>query len=390
MLGGRAAILLTGAVGVVSIATGIANIGTTTQLGVLSAYIPTAIQQTAGFTGTITGFLMLLGAFGLTRRFRAAWYSSMILFPVTAIQGLVQSSPLSLPLVVLSMISLPTVYLNRRRFDRPMSLSPTQTAALVAILGVQLYGTVGAFALREQFGGVDGLTDAFYFTLITASTVGYGDVTPQTPFARLFGMTVVVLGTTSFAAALGSVLGPAIEARLANTLGRMSETRFDLLEDHVIILGYGDLTEPLLDELGDVEIVVVTPDPDRAATLRQRGLKVQAGDPSNEEVLESVGIENAKAVMAATNDDGADALSILTAHQLNPGLRIVAAATDRENVEKLRRAGAETVISPQVIGAHLLVQSALGEAEVEAKADRLLEGDGTETSSEAGGNPGGQ
>ncbi|MFB6152830.1 MAG: NAD-binding protein [Halodesulfurarchaeum sp.] len=243
----------------------------------------------------------------------------------------------------------------------------------MAILGVQLYGTVGAFALREQFGGVEGLTDAFYFTLVTASTVGYGDITPQTPFARLFGMTVVVLGTASFAAALGSVLGPAIEARLATTLGRMSETRFDLLEDHVIILGYGDLTEPLLDELGDAEIVVITPDPDRAATLRQRGLKAQTGDPSNEEVLESVGIDTAKAVMAATNDDGDDALSILTAHQLNPDIRIVAAATDRENVEKLRRAGAETVISPQVIGAHLLVQSALGEAEVEAKADRIMD-----------------
>ncbi|MFB6152829.1 MAG: hypothetical protein ABEJ27_01110 [Halodesulfurarchaeum sp.] len=105
VLGGRAAILLTGAVGVVSIATGIANIGTTAQLGVFSAYIPAAFQQTAGFTGAITGFVMLLAAFGLTRRFRAAWFASMVLFPVTAIQGLVQSSPLSLPLVVLSVIS---------------------------------------------------------------------------------------------------------------------------------------------------------------------------------------------------------------------------------------------------------------------------------------------
>ena len=373
VLGGRAAILLTAAVGVLSIVTGIANIGTTAELGFLVSVIPRSVSQTAGFTGTLTGFLMLLGSAGLSRRLRMAWYATMVLLPVTAVQGLVQSSPLSVPLVVLSLVSLPTVYLNRRRFDKPVTLTPIQSAALVAIVGVQVYGSVGAYALRDQFTGLTDLTDAFYYTLVTASTVGYGDVTPQTPIARLFGMTVVVLGTASFAAAIGVVLGPAIEARLASTLGRMTETRYDLLEDHIIILGYGDLTEPLLDELGDAAHVIVVPDSERAAELRQRGFNVQTGEPSNEDTLEQVGIGTARAALAATNQDGEDALSILTAHQQNPNLRIVAAATERENMEKLRRAGATTVISPQVIGAHLLVQSALGDTSVEAVAERLLD-----------------
>ena len=77
-----------------------------------------------------------------------------------------------------------------------------------------------------------------------------------------------------------------------------------------------------------------------------------------------------------SNDDAQDALGILTARALNPDVNIVAAATDRENVEKLRRAGATSVISPAVIGGHLLVQSALGREGMENVADHLLDIDG--------------
>ncbi|MFB6082551.1 MAG: NAD-binding protein [Halanaeroarchaeum sp.] len=375
VLGGRAAIVLTAAVGTLSILTGVANIGTSVAFDPFVAVIPAGLRQAAGFTGTMTGFVLLTSALGLRRRLRLAWYVSVVLVPVTAIQGLVQSSPLSLPLVVLSMLSVPTLWVNRRRFDGSLDLSPTQTAALVAVLGTQLYGTVGAFALREQFSGIESVTDAIYFTLITASTVGYGDVTPQTELARWFGMTVVVTGTASFAAALGALLGPAIERRLARTLGRMSETRYDLLEDQVIVLGHGDLTEPILEELGDETIVIVTREGETASMLRERGFDVLTGDPSDDEMLHRVAIENAKAVVAATNDDAEDALSILSAHQLAPSVQIVAAATHRENVAKLKRAGANTVISPQVIGAHLLVQSVRGEAGIEAVADRIIDSD---------------
>ncbi|MFW6003592.1 MAG: NAD-binding protein [Halanaeroarchaeum sp.] len=373
LLGARAAVLLTTAVGALSILTGVANIGAGAFIGPLLPVVPSGLSQAAGFTGAMTGFAILLGAIGLRRHLRVAWYGTLLLFPVTAIQGLVQSNLLSVPLIALSLLSMPTVYLNRRRFDQSLALSTTQSAATVAIVGSQLYGSVGAFALREQFADVETVTDAIYFTLVTSSTVGYGDVTPQTELARWFTMTVVVLGTASFAAALGALLGPAIERRLARTLGRMSELRYDMLEDHVIVLGYGDLTEPILEELDGTTIVVVTPDGERARALRERGFDVLTADPSDDAVLERVGIETAKAVVAATDDDPDDAFAIMTARELNRSVRIVAAATDRENVTKLRRAGATTVISPQVIGAHLLVQSALGTSGIEDVADQILE-----------------
>jgi len=369
----RASILLPTLVAVLSFATGVAKI-TAPIDGVLGSAIPPSFQQAAGFTGALTGFTLLVGIIALRRRLRLGWYLTVVLLPVSALQGIVQSSPLSAPLVVLSLISLPTLLVNRHRFDRAIDLSTAQLAAGAALLGAQVYGTVGTWALRDEFNGVSTLTDAFYYTLVTASTVGYGDVTPVSEAATLFGMSVVLLGTASFAIALGTLLGPAIEKRLSEALGNMTDAQLDLLENHIVVLGFGDLTEPIIDELVDVvDFVVVTPDPEKAARLQQRDIAVLTDNPSDEAPLKRVGIDDATAVVAATNDDAEDALSILTARSLNPGINIVAAATDRENVEKLRRAGADTVISPAVIGGHLLVQSALGREGMENIADHLLD-----------------
>jgi voltage-gated potassium channel len=374
LLGVRAAIVLPTLVALLSLATGIANISAGVTSGPLSTYIPAVVQQTAGFTGTLTGFVLLLTVEGLRRRLRVSWYGTVALLPITGVQGLVQASIYSLPLVVLSALSMPTLLLHRNRFDRSATLSTTQTAAILALSGTLTYGTIGTYALREEYGNVTSLTDAFYYTVVTASTVGYGDVVPLTDKATLFAVSVVVLGTASFAVALGSVLGPAIEARFAHALGTMTDTQYDLYEDHVIVLGYGDLTAPLLDELGDsIDFVVVTDDRARATELRDQDIDVFVGDPSDDEPLLAVGIEHARAVIVATNNDAEDAFAILTARELNPGCRIVAGATARDNIEKLRRAGADTVLSAAVIGGRLLVRSALGEDDIEGVADQILD-----------------
>ncbi|SNZ17301.1 voltage-gated potassium channel [Natronoarchaeum philippinense] len=374
LVSGRAAVTLTTVVAVLSVITGIANIGVTT-VGPLDPYVPGYAQQLAGFTGTLTGFLMLGAVLGLRRGQRAAWYAVLVLLPVTAAQGIIQSSSVSYPLVALSVLSIPVVAANRRHFSNRVGLTTTQMAAAIALTGVQAYGTVGSYILREEFNGVNTMLDAFYFTIVTATTVGYGDVSPTSQEARLFGMSVVVFGAASFAVALGSLLGPAIEARLSHALGKMTDSQLELLEDHVLVLGYGELTEPILTELHDAgsEFVVVTGDQEHAAALSDRDYNVFTGDPSDEEPLHRVRIEDARAIVVATNDDAEDALTILTARELRPDVRIVAAATDRENVRKLRRAGADDVISPASIGGRLLVRSAFEETEEPSAEDVLDE-----------------
>jgi len=364
----RVVTLLVLLVALLSVATGLVNIDQEiADFGPFAPFVPDGVQQAVGFTGALTGFLMLGGALALRQGLRAGWYASVVLLPATAIQGVLQGSPYSVPLVVLSLVSLPALALTRTRFDRALSLTTTQLAAGSALVGVQAYGTLGAFALREEFDGVDSLLEAFYFTLITSSTVGYGDVTPESEQAMLFTMSVVVLGVASFGIAIGALVGPVIQARISKTLGKMTDSQFEHLENHVLVLGYGELTEPIVDELveANARFAVVARDRDRVESLADRDVLALAAQPSDEEPLKRVKIGRSRAILVATNDDAQDALAILTARELRPDARIVAAATDHENVRKLERAGADTVLSPAVLGGTLLVRSALGEDDTE-------------------------
>ena len=363
----RASILLTFAVAVLSILAGLAQIGGLGVSGPLAPYVPGYIRQTVGFTGTITGFAMFGSGFALRNGYQVGWYTTAVLLPLTALQGLMQASVLSFPLVALSLLSVPTLVINRGRFDRDFRPSPTQLAAGAALVGAVAYGTLGSYALREQFEGIETIVDAFYFTVVTASTVGYGDVHPATgpasDIAQLFALSSLVVNVAAFAVALGVLLTPAIEAQLSKALGKMTDRQIDLLDDHVLVLGHGDLTEPILEELDardGVEYAVVTPDETAARRLADRDIPVYTADPSDVDPLERVNLDGARAVVAATEDDARDALAILTARQLNPDVRIVAAVTQRENVDKLRRAGADQVISPSTLGGHILVDCAFG------------------------------
>ncbi|MFD1514781.1 NAD-binding protein [Halomarina rubra] len=374
----RFAVVLVFVTAVLSFVTGLAAIGLESldfSVGVVGV-VPQVIRAAVSFTAVLTGFLLLVTAYALRKRFEAGWYLALVLLPLSALQGVLLVSALSVPLVVLSLVAIPGVYVNRSAFDREEWLSTSQQAALGALVGSLAYGTAGAWFLREEFseGAITAPVDALYFAVVTASTVGYGDVIPTTStVARLFTLTYLVVGIASFTAALGTLLGPAIEARFASALGTMTDSSLELLDDHVIVVGFSDLTEPIVSELDreDVPFVVITRHPERATVLRDRGIDVYTGDPSSEAPLHAVGIERAQSLIAATEDDAQDALAILTARELNPEVRIVAAATDADNQRKLKRAGADTVISPSVLGGHLLALSASG-GDAEQIAARVL------------------
>src|SRR5699024_7855488 len=174
--------------------TGVAVLGSPETFGPLTGVIASGVRRTAGFSAVITGFLLLISALDLRSGRRAAWLATVVLLSITVFEAVVQSSLVSFPVAALSVATLVVLVLTRNRFDRGLDLSTTQIAALIAVSGALLYGTVGAYTLRESFRGVETLTDAFYYTIITSSTVGYGDATPVTGQARLFTVSVIVVG----------------------------------------------------------------------------------------------------------------------------------------------------------------------------------------------------
>jgi len=361
--GAKTSVLLVGAVAVVAFVTGLSDLsgGAVALDGPLAGLVPGAgglMRLYAVF------FAFLLGplALGLRRRLKIAWYGTLVALSLVALLPLLTADATDLLLLLAALVALPHVVRNRGRFDQAVDLSAFQAAALAAFLGVQLYGTVGAYAMRGAFTGVDSLTDAFYYIVVTGTTVGYGDVTPTTDVTKLFALSVIVLGTISFTVASGSLLIPALESRISSAFGNMSASELSLLEDHVLVLGHGDITAPLLDELdGETDLVVVTEDTDAASSLRERELNVLTADPTDAESLRDARIDAAEGVVVATADDARDVLAVLAARQENPDVRVVAAATDRKHVEKLEGVGADRVISPTIIGGQLLGRSVLDE-----------------------------
>mgnify|MGYP000229249571 CR=1 FL=1 len=143
------------------------------------------------------------------------------------------------------------------------------------------------------------------------------------------------------------------------------------MKNHVVVLGYGPLTRPVLDKLGRrTRYVVVATDPELAERLRGRGYDVVESETVSEDALYEAGIREARAVVVASDSDADDALAVLTANEAAPG--IVVSAADEENVHKLHRAGADTVISPASIVGDLLVKSALTGEDTGSVADEVL------------------
>lgn len=373
---------LTGAVAVLAFVTGLSHFSQNDLAfdGPLAPVLPAEAATVVPFGAVFLAFVLGGLAVGLRRRLRIAWYGTVLVLPLVVVLPLVTAEPTDVLLVVLALATFPLVVRNRIAFDQSLDLSPFQTAAIVAFIAGQAYGTVGAYQLRGNYVGIETWTDALYYIVVTGTTVGYGDATPTSQGAKLFTLSAIVISTGTFAVASGSLIVPAIESRVSAAFGTMTPSELALMEDHVVVLGYGDLTGPLVDELvATTDVVVVTPDADTASALDEDDVNVLTADPTDEDALLDARIDVANGVVAATADDAQDTLAVLAAREANPDVRIVAAATDHGHVGKLERVGADEVISPSVIVGRQLGQSVLGDADAPAAGAEAAETDPTGT-----------
>ncbi|MDB2283554.1 NAD-binding protein [Halorubrum ezzemoulense] len=345
---------------VLSIVTGVATLTGAAKINFIADQLPLSATESAGFTGSLTGFLLFLTSYGLRRRWRAAWYVSLFLVPTVTIQGVLQSSVFSTPLVLLSLVVFVILLSKEGVFDRNVTLTDTQIAAGLALVGAQAYGTIGTYSLRNEFRGINTLLDAFYFTIVTGSTVGYGDATPipESGFARLYALSVLIVSTATFAVALGTLLTPAIENRFTEALGMTDDAELDQLSDHIIIAGNDQLTAPIIDNLqGDCSLLVIS-DTDTPQNFTELDVLELHGSRTSNETFERARLDTARAVVIATEDDAEDIMTAITVRKQDDDIWIVAAATNNENIGKFRFVGANTIISPALVGGELLAESA--------------------------------
>ena len=220
--------------------------------------------------------------------------------------------------------------------------------ALLAIVVLFVAGVAG-YMLIEQYS----LMDALYMTVITLTTVGYGEVQPLSTAGRLFTIVLLILGVGTLAYGISNlveyVMTGSVSGRLAR---RRMNNMIEQLDKHVIICGYGRVGRSAASSLqqNDRPALVVEKDESSAAQARSDGHLVLQGDATNDEVLRDAGVERASGMLVCAGDDTLNLFIVLSARALNPALHIVARSIDPENEGKMRRAGADRVVSPYRIG----------------------------------------
>lgn len=249
---------------------------------------------------------------------------------------------------------------------RSATRSP-QTQTLLGILLLLLcvlLGTAGYLLIEEGWSTLD----AFYMTMMTITTVGYREVHPLSPAGQIFTSLLVVAGLGTLLYTLTRVAQVVFEGELLDLLGRRSmEKEIASLDRHFIVCGFGKVGRPVAEGLAHegLPFCVVEINPDAEAALREAGFPHVIGDATEEAVLEHVGVRRARTLLALLRSDADNLYLTMAAKDMNPGIKVIARAGDQAGEVRIKRGGADDVISPTRIAGLRVLQAAVNPTALE-------------------------
>ena len=248
-------------------------------------------------------------------------------------------------------------------------------AIMIAILVI---GTAGYHVIG---GDKYTLLDCFYMTYITIATIGYGEIVDlsEHPGGRVFTMFIALGGIAVMTYMTSIVTAFLVEGHISEALWRRRmEKHIHKLKNHYIICGIGRVGRNVAHELEATKrsYVVIDEDmnPINIYLEKYPSQMFIHGDGSDDDILQRAHIETARGVFAVTGDDSKNLMISLTAKQLNPAARVVARCHEVRNFEKLRKAGADEIVSPDFTGG-LRIASAMIRPHVVSFLDQMLKSD---------------
>ena len=224
-----------------------------------------------------------------------------------------------------------------------MLRNPKIAYALLATLGFLIFGTIG-FGIIEEYP----LLDALYMTVITLSTVGFGEIHTLSGAGRVFTMFLILFGFGSIAFLAHAFTEAIIERASSQNFGRKKMLKkVSRLSGHHIICGFGRVGESAAERLkaSGTDFVVIEVNSEQIKKISELGYNFIEGDSTREEVLMESGIKRANSLLALLDSDPENLFVVLTARELNPTLHIVARTEVASSEIRMLRAGADSIIS---------------------------------------------
>ncbi len=216
--------------------------------------------------------------------------------------------------------------------------------ALVILAVILVVGT-GGYMIIEGWP----LADSLYMTVITLSTIGFREVHEMDTAGRVFTIVLILGGVGTAAYALKAAVQILLEGEIREVLGRRKvKEKINKLREHYIICGYGRMGKQVCTEFASAgnPFVVIEKNPDVVAGIQEKDVMVIQADATHDDVMISAGIERAQGLITVHNTDADNLFVVLSARDMNPGLKIITRAGEEGSDKKLKRAGADLVVSP--------------------------------------------
>ncbi len=221
--------------------------------------------------------------------------------------------------------------------------------AIVLLLTLVVVGIIGYITIEG-----DTFLNALYMTIITISTVGFGEIHKLTDGGKIFTIFLIMFSFGTYAYAISIITTYFVESKLSLWFlkGSKSKVKFTKMENHVIICGFGRNGQQAAEELRtfNKSLIVIENDHDLVIQNLDQQFRFMEGDATNDEVLLNANIKSASALITTLPNDADNLFVVLSARSLNSNLKIISRASSESSEKKLRVAGANNVILPEKVG----------------------------------------
>ena len=243
-----------------------------------------------------------------------------------------------------------------------MRISMQVLAYVIAIIAVLLFGTVGTYIISNEYNGfnvrINSVISALFFTVVTISTVGYGDIYPVTKLAQIFVIILIIAGLSVFLSAIAVISGEFMNERISKIEGRLSSFEKRFLKNHVVLIGTDTINMHIAEKLKEKNerFIIVTSDKVTADHLNFQGYKAYVVDATSDSDMKEFALDKAKAIVIDMRDGSRAVYSLLLVRDLAKSQKVIVIAPNAEAEHHLKNIAAKgtVIVNPSELAAKVV------------------------------------